>query len=149
MSQRISAIVLGGMLLTVALLVGSGPAAAADDVHKVAIQVNSDDKKTVTIALNNAKNVIKHYGVGFVEVEIVAYGPGLVLFKKDSPYKDRLVGLNAYGNVHFGVCRNTMNKMNLTKEGLIAEAFVQDAIVPSGVVRLMELQEAGYSYIKP
>ena len=91
MSNRSAAVVMGVVFLVVS---GVGGVALADshgdDVHKLAIQVNSNDKKTLTIALNNAKNVIKHYGVGFVEVEIVGYGPGLELFLKDSPFRERL-----------------------------------------------------------
>ncbi len=79
----------------------------------------------------------------------MAYGPGLKVLLKDSKVADRLRGLHALGNIKFGVCKNTMNRFKLTKNDLLQDAFIQDAIVPSGVVRLIELQESGYSYIKP
>lgn len=124
-------------------------AGSSDGSHRLAIQVSEDDPAKMNIALNNATNVIRHYGPANVEVEIVAYGPGLHLFHKDSKLKDRLASLHAYGNVHFGVCQNTMNKLKWSKTDLLSAAFVQDALVPSGVVRLMELQEQGYTYIRP
>jgi hypothetical protein len=62
---------------------------------------------------------------------------------------DRLRGLHALGNIKFGVCKNTMNRFKVTKADLLQDSFIQDAIVPSGVVRLIELQEQGWTYVKP
>jgi hypothetical protein len=134
---------------TVALQPWAVLAKGPSDGHKLAIQINDKNPATINIALNNAANVIKHFGPANVEVEIVAYGPGLEMFHKDSKLHDRLASLYAFGNVHYGVCENTMKKMKWEKKDLLSDAFVQDAIVPSGVVRLMELQEQGYAYIRP
>jgi len=50
--------------------------------------------------------------------------------------------------VVFSVCDNTRRRME--KEEGRAVTFVTEArIVPSGVVRLVELQEQGWSYIRP
>ena len=76
----------------------------------------------------------------------------LDLFVKDPKsdhFQKRLQTLHAFGNVRFGVCRNTMNARKIGPDKLLADAFVQDSIVPSGVVRLMELQEQGYTYVRP
>lgn len=123
--------------------------ATGHKTHKLAIQVNEANWKKINMALNNATNVIKYYGVANVEVEIVAYGPGLDMFHKNSKVRKRLQYLNALGNVKFAVCKNTMNLRKFTKNDMLADAFIQDAIVPSGVVRLMELQEQGWVYIRP
>lgn len=118
-------------------------------VHKLALHINRTDKGSVNMTINNARNVTKYYGVGNVEIEIVAYGPGLKLLYKGSKVADRLRGLHALGNIKFGVCKNTMNNFKVTKADLLQDSFIQDAIVPSGVVRLIELQEQGWSYVKP
>ena len=120
-----------------------------DKVHKVVIHVTTSDFKTMNIALNNAKNVVKYYGIGDVEVEIVANGPGLAMFHKNSKLQKRLQSLHAFGNIKFAVCKNTMNKKKYTKADLLQDAFIQNAIVPAGIVRVMELQEQGYSYARP
>lgn len=143
------------IFLTLALAVlaaGKGLAVAAQDddkVHKVVIHLTSNNPKTMNITLNNAVNVTRHYGIGNVEIEIVANGPGLAMFMKGSKLQKRLQSLHAFGNITFGICNNTMNKLKLTKSDLLQDAFVQNSIVPAGVVRAMELQEAGYSYIRP
>lgn len=120
-----------------------------DEVHKVAFQITENNPKKMNLVLNNAFNVIKYYGVGNVEVEIVAYGKGLDIFHKDTVVADRLRGLHAFGGVTYAVCKNTMKKRKIKMGDLLNESFVQDAIVPAGVVRLMELQQQGYSYIRP
>lgn len=45
--------------------------------HKVVIQISSDDSKVQELALNNAANLQKIYGVDNIAIEVVAYGPGL------------------------------------------------------------------------
>lgn len=87
--------------------------------------------------------------MGNVDIEIVAYGPGLKILYKGSEVADRLRALHALGNIKFGVCKNTMNKFKITKADLLQDSFIQNAIVPSGVVRLIELQEQGWTYVKP
>ena len=56
------------------------PAKAAPSAqHKVAIQVNQNDKAVMDLALNNAKNIAEHFKAKgeTVAIELVAYGPGL------------------------------------------------------------------------
>lgn len=117
-------------------------------IHRLVIQVSENNVKKMNIAINNATNVTKYYGVGNVEIEIVAYGPGLDMFHKNSKVAKRLQSLHAFGNIKFGVCGNTMRKRKITKNDLLQDAFIQNSIIPSGVVRLIELQEQGYSYVK-
>ena len=116
---------------------------------KFVIQMSDGDWNKINLALNNGFNLIKHYGVGNVEVEIVAYGPGLIMFKNDSKVADRIKSLHAFGGVSYGICATTMKKMKLTNADLIDEAFVKDGVVPGGIVRIAELQDAGYHYIRP
>jgi uncharacterized protein len=139
-------------LLSIAL---AAPALAADvKAHRVAIQVNQNDPQVMNLALNDATNVIEYYrGKNEeVEVDIVAYGPGLHMLRSDtSPVQDRLKRLKELAfpsKVQFSACNNTKQGMEKTEGKAIT--VVGDAIVvPSGVVRLMELQEQGWSYIRP
>lgn len=128
--------------------------AADQKPHRVAIQVDQNDPQVMNLALNNATNVIEHYrGKNEeVEVDIVTYGPGLHMLRDDtSPVKDRLKRLKELafpGKVQFSACNNTKQGMEKT-EGKSVPIVSDATIVPSGVVRLMELQEHGWSYVRP
>jgi uncharacterized protein len=120
--------------------------------HKVAIQVNDESPDVMNLALNNARNVVQHYkALGeAVQVEVVAFGPGLHMLRNDtSPVKQRIAQMSLEEpSISFAACSNTHTNMQKREEKpitLISEA----KIVPSGVVRLMELQKLGYAYIRP
>jgi intracellular sulfur oxidation DsrE/DsrF family protein len=144
-------------LATIALMsivfVPASPAADGKS-HRVAIQVDQNDPQVMNLALNNATNVIEHYRAKNegVEVDIVTYGPGLHMLRADtSPVQDRIKRLKDMvfpGKIQFSACNNT--KQGMEKAEGHAISIVPDAsIVPSGVVHLMELQEQGWSYVRP
>ena len=127
--------------------------AADGKTHRIAIQVDQNDPAVMNMVLNNATNVIEHYrGKGEdVDVEIVAYGPGMHMLRADtSPVQDRLKHLKEMvaGKIQFSACNNTKQGME-KKEGHPIEVVPDAVMVPSGVVRLMELQEKGWSYLRP
>jgi intracellular sulfur oxidation DsrE/DsrF family protein len=144
-------------LATAALLslpLVSGSLAADTKSHRVSIQVDQNDPQVMNLALNNATNVIEYYrGKNEdVDVDIVTYGPGLHMLRDDtSPVKDRIKRLKELafpGKIQFSACNNT--KQGMEKAEGHAISILSDAtIVPSGVVRLMELQEQGWSYVRP
>src|SRR3954454_7940512 len=122
--------------------------------HHIAIQIDQNDPQVMNLVLNNATNVVEYYRDKNedVNVDIVAYGPGLHMLRADtSPVRDRIKQLKdkAFpGKVQFSACNNT--KQGMEKAEGHAISVVPDAtIVPSGVVRLMELQEQGWSYVRP
>ena len=138
----------------VSIAFAAGGFAADTKPHRVAIQVNQNDPQVMNLALNNATNVLEYYrGKNEeVEVDVVAYGPGLHMLRADtSPVQDRIKRLKEMafpGKVQFSACNNT--KQGMEKAEGKAISVVPDAtIVPSGVVRLMELQEQGWSYVLP
>jgi len=115
--------------------------------HKLVIQVSTDDPRTQKIALNNAVNLQALYGIDNVDIEIVAYGPGLGLLTPKNKEASRVKSL-ALQNITFSACQNTMNKVKKKKGKLpkLTEGVTQ---VKAGVARIMELQEQGYAYIRP
>jgi intracellular sulfur oxidation DsrE/DsrF family protein len=132
----------------------SGSLAADAKQHRVSIQVDQNDPQVMNLALNNATNVIEYYRAKNedVDVDIVTYGPGLHMLRDDtSPVKDRIKRLKELafpGKIQFSACNNT--KQNMEKTESKSVPIISDAtIVPSGVVRLMELQEQGWSYVRP
>jgi intracellular sulfur oxidation DsrE/DsrF family protein len=139
-------------LLSMPLVSGSFAADARS--HRVAIQVDQNDPQVMNLALNNASNVIEYYRARNedVDVDIVTYGPGLHMLRDDtSPVKDRIKRLKELtfpGKIQFSACNNT--KQGMEKAESKAISIISDAtLVPSGVVHLMELQEQGWSYVRP
>lgn len=128
------------------------PAFAASSEHKVAIHVDENDANRMNMALNNAANINKYYEAKGekVLIEIVAYGPGLHMLREDtSPVKSRIATMSMeLSNLSFAACGNT-HKMMSKKAGKDVKLVSEANKVPSGVVRLMELQEKGWSYIRP
>ncbi|WP_433994440.1 DsrE family protein [Bradyrhizobium canariense] len=132
----------------------STSSAADSKPHHIAIQVDQNDPQVMNLVLNNASNVIEYYRNKNeeVDIDIVAYGPGLHMLRADtSPVQDRVKRLKDMvfpGKIQFSACNNT--KQGMEKAEHHAIALVPDAtIVPSGVVHLMELQEQGWSYVRP
>lgn len=131
----------------------SGIAADAKE-HRVAIQVDQNDAAVMNLALNNATNIMEQYKSKgeTVQIEIVTYGPGLHMLRADtSPVQDRIkqvVDASFPSSVKFMACNNTKEGME-KREGKTISIVSQAEIVPSGAVRLIELQEQGWSYLKP
>jgi len=125
----------------------STTAMADSKLHKVVIQVSTNDPLTQKIALNNAVNLQKLYGMDNVVVEIVAYGPGLSLLMANNKQSKRVSSL-AQSDIKFSACMNTMNKFK-KKKGHFPKLSEGVEKVQAGVARIIELQEEGYTYIRP
>jgi len=68
-----------------------------------------------------------------------------------SPAQDhikRLKDMVFPGKIQFSACNNTKQGMEKT-EGHAISVVPDATVVPSGVVHLMELQEQGWSYVRP
>jgi len=132
----------------VAALALAAPAGAAAEgnaaKNRVVFQVSDSDPQKWNLALNNARNVQEDLGKDAVDLEIVAYGPGIGMLKADSAVGKRIS--DALGNgVKVVACENTMKGQKLTK----ADMLPAIGYVPAGVVELMQRQREGYAYIRP
>jgi intracellular sulfur oxidation DsrE/DsrF family protein len=112
--------------------------------NRLVIQVSDADPKKWGLALNNAKNVQQDLGRDQVEIEIVAYGPGLGMLKMDSEVGTRVSEAIGDG-VKLVACENTMTNQKLTKDDMLPKIGYAKA----GVVEIMQRQQQGYAYIKP
>jgi uncharacterized protein len=125
---------------------------AATQVHHLILQVNTNDVAAMNLALNNATNVAQYYkDVGEkVKIEVVTFGPGLHMLREDtSPVKARIEEMAlSTPEVSFKACGNTQERMHKAESKDIP-IIRQAEVVKSGVVRVMELQERGWSYVKP
>ncbi len=122
------------------------------EAHHLILQVNTNDAAAMNLALNNATNVAQYYkDLGAkVKIEVVTFGPGLHMLRDDtSPVKARIEEMTlSTPEVSFKACGNTREKMHKAENKDIA-IVPQAEVVKSGVVRVMELQEKGWSYVKP
>jgi intracellular sulfur oxidation DsrE/DsrF family protein len=115
---------------------------------KVVLQISDADASKQTLVLNVASNLVKHYGPDRVDVEIVAFGPGLRLLFAENSNAGRIEGLSNNEGVRFSACENTTRKV--TKVLGHAPAFNPKAQhVSAGVVRILDLVNEGYTLIKP
>jgi uncharacterized protein len=141
-------------LLIPALAVGLHTAASQGTakLHKMVIQVSREDTEGMNLALGNAINAKKIYdakGEQF-QVEIVAYGPGITMFREDkSPVKDRLAeAKKEIPGIVYSMCGNAKAAAE-KREGHEVTPIAGVGVVPAGIVRVAELEEQGYVYIRP
>lgn len=115
--------------------------------RKVVLQISDPNPFKQTLVLNVANNLIKHYGPDRVEVEIVAFGPGLRLLFAENSNKGRVNSLVSNG-VRFSACKNTITNMS-KKLGHDPELSKHAIKVDAGVVRILDLVKKGYVLVKP
>ncbi len=144
MKQLLSLVFIASLFL----LNGCATAPQSDGVHRVVIQISTDDPRAQTIALNNAVNLQKKYGPGNVQVEFVAYGPGISMILPTGKQARRVRNLAMHDEFTFSACNNTLSKIK-KRSGKTPRLIDGVGVVPMGVVRVVELQEQGYSYIRP
>jgi uncharacterized protein len=128
--------------------------ADAGKTHHVVFHVDQNDPEVMNQTLNNVTNVIEYYRTKNedVDVDVVTYGPGLHMLRADtSPVQDRIKRLKDMvfpGKIQFSACNITKTSME-KREGHAIAVVPEATVVPSGVVHLMELQEQGFSYVRP
>ena len=139
------------IILLSALLSSNQTLAGEDDKpfaeERIVLQISDPDPFKQTLVLNVASNLIKHYGADTVDIEIVAFGPGLRLMFKDNVNSNRINGLTDSG-VKFAACKNTITSMS-KKLGHPPELNSNAVPVSAGVVRIIDLQNQGFKLIKP
>lgn len=132
------------LALSATFAMGATAQTAAPAKARVVIQVSDGDAAKWNLALNNAKNVQQELGADKVDIEIVAYGPGIGMLKADATTSNRIIEATKSG-VQVVACENTMTVQKITK----AEMNPAIGYVRTGVVELMNRQREGYAYIRP
>jgi intracellular sulfur oxidation DsrE/DsrF family protein len=127
-----------------AVLLPAQAEAQKSERQRVVFQVSDNDPAKWNLALNNARNVQADLGKDNVDVEIVAYGPGLNMLKADSKVAPRLAQA-LDGSIGLMACENTMRNTKTTKTDMYAGISYVDA----GVVHIMKRQREGWAYVRP
>ena len=135
-------------------VMGTAPqnAVAAGRTHKLALQVSDNNAEKMDTTLSVAANVSRYYAEqgDSVDIVIVAFNDGLHMLREDtSPVKARLQGFDeSMPNVAFVACGMTLQSMS-RKEGKKIPLLKAVEIAPSGVVKLLDIAEQGYTLVRP
>ena len=138
---------LTGVVAVITLTLAMAAAAQAPQASvrpKVVLQMSEADPAKWSLALNNAKNIQADLGAANVDIEVVAYGPGINMLKADSVVGNR-VGEALGAGVKIVACENTMRNQKLAREDMLPKVDY----VMAGVVELMQKQQQGWAYIRP
>jgi intracellular sulfur oxidation DsrE/DsrF family protein len=142
--RLVNALAIAVLLLVAPVAPGlaAGPATPAQ--NRVVMQVSDNDPAKWNLALNNARNLQADLGAGNVEIEIIAYGPGIGMLKAESAVGNRIADA-LHAGVKVAACENTMRGQKLTKDDML------DGIgyVAAGVVEIMQRQQQGWAYLRP
>jgi intracellular sulfur oxidation DsrE/DsrF family protein len=132
-------------------LLSVSAAPAAPKIHKLALQISDNAPDKMNAVLNVAANVSRYYSDKGeeVEIEIVAFNAGLHMLRDTSPVKDRVANARkSLTNVSFKACKNTMDTM-AKNEGKPVVLLPDTDVVEAGVTRLIELNESGWTIVRP
>lgn len=145
-------ILAAGFAACLALMIAGPARAAAPEAHRLALQITDANPTSMNMVLNVAGNVMSHYQEKGekIEIKVVAFGPGLMMLRADkSPVKERLVGfMKTHKSIEFDACNNTLQAM-AKKEGKMPPLLPGVTVVPAGAVDLLELNEQGWTIIRP
>lgn len=128
------------------LLLGVSGLSLADEKKKIVLQISDASQEKQTLVLNVADNLLEVYGKK-LELEIVAFGPGLRLLLGENANQGRIEKLAEKG-VRFSACRNTYRKMNKLSKKKI-ELSSKASEVSGGAARIIDLVEQGYILVRP
>ena len=112
--------------------------------------------------LTNISNFIKDAGAGNVDVEVLANGAAVDIFKNNCQVNDGGCGCVPSGRgkkqdtlpkmhdlaqmgIKIAACRNALKAHAIDESKL--PSFV--TVVPAGITEIVKKQSAGYAYIKP
>ncbi len=152
--------------LLAGLGLGSGSATAedpGDDVAKVVYHADFSDPRRFSAMLTSINNMVTWYqneladydirivfvahGIRFLtdeKLEGTPFATDAALDERRENLQGRLISLNTVQDVKLELCDITRSQINLAEDKL----YKGVESVPSGVVRIAELQNQGFAYIK-
>lgn len=115
--------------------------------HKVVLQISDKDPSKQNLVLNVAQNLQRYYGVENVDIEVIAFGPGVRLMLEGNENLNRMKSLMASG-IRFSACANTLENFvkKLGHELKVSEGI---SVVPAGAGRILQLNASGWQILQP
>lgn len=114
----------------------------------IVLQLSDQDPLKQDAVLDVANNLIKHYGSpDVVDIEIIAFGPGMRLLLEGNTREARIASLVESG-VRFIGCMNTVDTME-RKTGKRPALNEHTIPVQTGVAHVVERARQGYVLVRP
>lgn len=114
----------------------------------IILQLSEREAAKQDAVLSVANNLIKHYGSpDVVDIEIIAFGPGIELLVAGNPREERIASLVEYG-VRFVGCINTVDTIERTT-GERPELNEHTIPAQTGVAHVVERVRQGYVLVRP
>lgn len=115
--------------------------------HRIALQLSDSDPVRQGLIVSIAYKLLEVYGPDSIDVQVVAFGPGIDLLKADNPRRQQIDSLIAQG-VTFNICGYTLDTIE-RKTGKRPEINPKAKLVPAGVPFLLSLAEKSYTIVRP
>jgi len=116
-----------------------------NDKLNIVIHISSGLASSHQAALNYTQIIRDKHG-SRANIIIVANGPGIAFANKNNKFKHSIKRLHN-DNIHTFACNNTIQHLiNNNKKIPIVEEV---QIVPFGILKVVELQNKGYLYLRP
>lgn len=132
----------------VAESVAAAKAQHPDAEARYVLQLSSPGADRRGMVLHVAEHILGQYPKGKVDIEIVAFGPGISLLLADNNPLNPFIAKLAKQGVRFSACGNAL--AHTTQMLNHAPTLVPEArVVPAGIVRVHDLAVAGYFLDKP
>ncbi|MHB1215752.1 MAG: DsrE family protein [Thiobacillus sp.] len=135
-------------LILVTCLAGGGGAFAAEapaaPTHRVVFALTVNDQHVWNEVFGNFHNIQSALGPKNVAIEMVVYGDAIAMLRDDSLVYNKVEQALEEG-VKIVACENTMKAQNISRDHMLPNI----GYVTAGIVELITLQEAGWSYIRP
>lgn len=115
--------------------------------HRIALQISDSDPVKQGLIVSISYKLLEVYGPDSVDVQVVAFGPGIDLLNADNPRRQQIDSLIAQG-VTFNICGYTLETIE-RKTGKRPEMNPKARLVPAGVPFLLSLAEKNYTIVRP
>ena len=120
-------------------------APATQKHYRAVYQLDSSDPKLINQTLHNMKNALEDPRLkGKLELELVVFSGGTVVFRKGQPYEADVLALQQAG-VILAQCANSLKAYKLTKDDMLPYV----SIVPTGNGELIIRQAEGWVLVHP
>ena len=115
--------------------------------HRLVLQLSDRAADKQALVLSVANNLLTEYGPDRIAIEVVAFGPGIDLLRKDSQNRVPVDSLVSQG-VRFAVCMNTVHTIERNTDAAVA-LNPHARPVAVGVAEILSLAEHGYTVVRP
>ncbi|ARQ45466.1 DsrE family protein [Oxalobacter formigenes] len=113
--------------------------------YNLLLHVDSDDVKTLDLALGNAHHFLSAFTNETIRLVIVVNGPGVKLMTPQYPDQARKAAEMTKKGASILVCGNALKAYNMDN----SELWPNVEVVSSGIVEIVRLQDDGMAYVKP